>query len=99
MEPSTGKRTTASPNDVRQRAYIHEMAVPATAVSDWLRGADIKEILVRRMTDLGVSAEQAENLWAESLREPTWGGVASLDASVRYARSRPATDVKELTSQ
>lgn len=82
MDPMAGRRWL--PVDVvRAKLHIHDHAIDGEdwrifAESDVFRGP-----LEARLRDLGLGAAAAERLMASALSDPSWRGIATLDAAAR----------------
>src|SRR3954447_22741782 len=86
MDPAVGRRWV-SVIRLRSELYRHAMAVPA---ADWLEFARSKEFqdpLRSRLHTCGVRTAEAERSTSRSLAEPTWRGLATLDAALRLLTS------------
>jgi hypothetical protein len=70
--------------EAEARLLRHEMDLPAQALHASLKESFFLSPLTERMRRLGVGLDERARLLAEAQREPTWRGVAALDAAVRH---------------
>lgn len=82
MDPGTGRRWMSA-RRLLDELYEHQMPVPAEDWNEWARTKDFIKPLSRRLTDLGVSRGLRKRLINEALSDPTWRGLAGLDAATR----------------
>jgi ATP-binding cassette subfamily B protein len=87
MDPATGRRWPSA-RDFLAELYLHTQKVSAAGWRDWA-GADEKflGVLRRRLADLGVPRSASVELVARALTDPTWRGLAALDAATRATRA------------
>jgi ATP-binding cassette subfamily B protein len=83
MDPAVGRRWVTAASLLRE-VYTHEAVLPATDWREWASGDGFQIPLLRRMKDLGLRAGRARALIAEADREPSWKGLATLDAATRF---------------
>ncbi len=82
MDPSVGRRWMTEEALLRD-VYEHDMVVDADAWREFAATDAFRAPLVRRMTDIGVSAASARARFDMASRDPSWKGLARLDAAVR----------------
>ncbi|HET9989323.1 MAG TPA: cysteine peptidase family C39 domain-containing protein, partial [Kofleriaceae bacterium] len=80
MDPSKGRRWVR-PDDLARELYEHEMELPADAWRDWASEPLFVKPLELRLRALG--ARDPASYVARALEDPTWRGIATLDASTR----------------
>jgi ATP-binding cassette subfamily B protein len=80
MDPAGGRRWTSAAR-LRAELYVHEMAVPAGDWREWAGGDENLALLRRGLAELGVPAAE---LIAAATVDPSWRGLADLDAAVRW---------------
>ncbi|TXT17977.1 MAG: hypothetical protein FD138_4500, partial [Planctomycetota bacterium] len=85
MDPAVGRRWMRA-SQLLSMAYRHTQKVPAEAFESWVRSDDFQKVLARRISNLGVS-RAARTLLANAASEPTWRGLATLDAAIRLVAS------------
>jgi ATP-binding cassette subfamily B protein len=78
MDPSTGRRRMPLTR-LRDELYLHRMEVAADGWREWAGSAESTDVLARRLSALGTGRALID----EALRDPTWRGVAALDAALR----------------
>ncbi len=81
MDPARGRRWVRREAFLRD-VYVHAMNVPAEAFRDWAGGGGFIGPLRERLLPLGLPDAGAA-LVAAALADPTWRGLAALDAAVR----------------
>lgn len=85
MDPALGRRWV-SVAELLDRLFVHAMPVPAEAFREWAGTEEFLTGLRRRLRAL-VVAPLSERLVAEALGDPTWKGIACLDATVRLVQT------------
>jgi ATP-binding cassette subfamily B protein len=83
MDPAVGRRWMTAASLLRD-VYTHEAAVPAADWREWASSEGFQIPLVRRLKDLGLRGGRARALVAEADRDPSWMGLATLDAATRF---------------
>ncbi|HZH76640.1 MAG TPA: cysteine peptidase family C39 domain-containing protein, partial [Archangium sp.] len=85
MDPAQGRRWV-SVADLLDRLFVHAMPVSAEAFREW---AGTEEFLtgLRRRGQVLVGEALSERLVAEALGDPSWKGLACLDATVRLVQT------------
>ncbi|NVJ25653.1 MULTISPECIES: ATP-binding cassette domain-containing protein [Myxococcus] len=85
MDPALGRRWV-SVNELMDRLYVHALPVPAEGFREW---AGTEEFLAGMRLRLRALADStlSERLLAEALADPTWKGVACLDAAARMVQT------------
>ena len=82
MDPGAGRRWMS-----RQRfldeVFVHHFPVPAPAWREWAGTPNFLEPLHRRMRDLRLADKSITLLTDQALTDPSWRGLAALDAAVR----------------
>lgn len=82
MDPAVGRRWLASSqfaNDV----FCHNMLVPAEGWREFAVSQDFQAALQRRLGKAGLPWRATRRLVREALHQPSWHGLAALDAAVR----------------
>jgi ABC-type bacteriocin/lantibiotic exporter with double-glycine peptidase domain len=82
MDPAIGRRTVTAAR-LRDELYVHEMELPADAWRGWAAD-ELTAPLGRRLRALGMP-DPAPAL-AAALADPTWRGIAALDAAARMVQ-------------
>lgn len=96
MDPTFGRRLQRR-DDFLRRCYVHRHRVPAADWRDWAGSSELLEPLQERMFRLGL--KHVDDLIEDAVRDPTWRGLAGLDAAVRLGqalRSSGAMSVRDL---
>jgi ATP-binding cassette subfamily B protein len=83
MDPAVGRRWVRGP-EFLQQLYVHEHLVAAPDWRAWAGGDDFCRPLRRRLHDLGIG-RAARRLQEQALADPSWAGLARLDAGARMA--------------
>lgn len=86
MDPATGRRWTTV-GELLGEMYVHAMPVPAEAWREWAGSEDFLRVLQARMKRLGMDGEERGELVRETLADPGWRAMATLDAAVRMVAS------------
>ena len=81
MDPATGRRWVPAAEFLRD-LYVHEMAVPASAFTEWAISEQFLGPLRRRLADIGCGRELEPQI-AEALAEGGWRPIAGIDAATR----------------
>ncbi len=81
MDPARGRRWVRRASFLRD-VYVHTMNVPAEAFRDWAGSDGFLSPLRERMAPLGI-ADGGAALIATAIGDPSWRGLAALDAAVR----------------
>jgi ATP-binding cassette subfamily B protein len=81
MDPAGGRRWM-SVGRLAAELYVHEMPVPAADWREWAASDENLAPLRRRLAGLGVAAGPFVDA---AVADPTWHGLADLDAAVRWA--------------
>lgn len=80
MDPATGRYWTTV-RSVAQRLMVHTTPVPAESWRAWAGSEEATVVLARKLRDLGV--REPQDYLAPALADPSWRGLAKLDAAVR----------------
>ena len=80
MDPAKGRRWV-HPDELARELYEHEMELPADAWRDWAGEPLFVKPLELRLRGLG--ARDPAAYVARALEDPTWKGIATLDAATR----------------
>ncbi|MDQ6664799.1 MAG: ATP-binding cassette domain-containing protein [Acidobacteriota bacterium] len=83
MDPATGRRWI-HPDRFSKELYIHTMAVPAAAWSEFARGEEFQSAIRHRMGALGIGRDPIDRLAVEP---GGWENLAALDAGMRFCDS------------
>jgi ABC-type bacteriocin/lantibiotic exporter with double-glycine peptidase domain len=86
MDPATGRRWTGL-RQFLDSVYVHRMPVPASEWREWAGSEEFQGPLRAHLGELGLTPIETEALLGEALADPGWRPLATLDASVRMARS------------
>ncbi|HEY2730744.1 MAG TPA: cysteine peptidase family C39 domain-containing protein, partial [Polyangia bacterium] len=81
MDPARGRRWLRKAAFLRE-VYVHTMKIPAESFREWAGSDGFLLPLRRRLARLGL-ADSGEALVAAATGDPTWRGLAALDAAVR----------------
>lgn len=82
MDPAIGRRWQRSDAFVEQ-IYRHTQTVAASDWREWAGSAEFQVALRRRVMDLGIELESANQLMDAALSDTEWNGIARLDAALR----------------
>lgn len=82
MDPGRGRRWVKR-QKLLQELYIHGMPVAAADWHDWAGSADFMEPLRQRLQVLAINDDDVSSLLQQALAEPSWRGIAALDAATR----------------
>ena len=82
MDPARG-RLWMSRRAFAQQLYVHTTIVPASAWREWAETDEFLSPLRARLSALGVSRRDIDAHVADAIADPSWRGLAALDASVR----------------
>ncbi len=82
MDPGSGRRWIAS-SALLEQLYEHAMPVPAEDWREWAGSEEFCGTLSGRLADLGVGRRLRRSLLAKALENPSWQGLAALDAATR----------------
>ena len=89
MDPGSGRRWTTCAA-LAAELYLHRTRVPAAAWREWAASSEAIEPLDGRLRALGLEAGPRQKLMQGALADPTWRGLADLDAAARLAGSLAA---------
>jgi ATP-binding cassette subfamily B protein len=78
MDPGHGRRWLRL-SRLEQDLYRHTTKVPAAAWREWAEGEESQKVLMRRLDRLRVGHDRLKR----ALEDPSWRGVARLDAALR----------------
>ena len=82
MDPAVGRRWVACPEFARE-VYSHTMPAAASDWRDYAGSDDFQAALRQRLRSLGLPSIAIPRVCALALADPSWRGLASLDAGVR----------------
>ncbi|PTL85742.1 ATP-binding cassette domain-containing protein [Vitiosangium sp. GDMCC 1.1324] len=85
MDPAQGRRWV-SVTELLGRLFVHAMPVSAEAFREWAGTEEFLAGLRSRVSAL-VPGPLSERLVADALGDPTWKGLACLDATVRLVQT------------
>jgi ATP-binding cassette subfamily B protein len=63
--------------------YVHSVTVPAAEWREWAGSTEFIAPLTERLGRLGLSARERDSHMAAAVADPSWAGLAALDASAR----------------
>ncbi len=86
MDPGIGRRWVDE-KQLLAELDIHCLPMPARAFRDWAGTDGFLLPLVRRMSELHLTEERAADLIAQASDDPSWRGLAALDAATRMVTS------------
>jgi ATP-binding cassette subfamily B protein len=86
MDPATGRRWP-SLRRLLDEVYVHRMPVPAEGWREWAGSEEFLEPLRARLEELGLRREEFGAFIDAALADPTWRGLAALDAAARITHS------------
>jgi ATP-binding cassette subfamily B protein len=84
MDPAGGRRWMRTGQLMRE-LYQHRMTVPAVDWRAWAGTDECTGALRARLVALGVDRATADRLVTTAIADPSWRGVATLDATTRMA--------------
>ncbi len=84
MDPAVGRRWLRR-SDLLDLLYKHSLPVPAADWREWAGDQEFQATLHARLRAIG--GEDAAALSASALADPSWGGLARLDAATRMVAS------------
>lgn len=82
MDPAVGRRWL-SRRELLDQIYRHTMPVPAAAWREWAGSDEFLVPLRRRLEDIGLGSQTITYLLENAVADPTWRGLATLDAVTR----------------
>ncbi len=82
MDPASG-RQWRSTDSVIDSLYVHTAIVSAGEWRDWAGAPDFLKPLGGRLKAIGVARQERERLLSVALEDPSWHGLATLDAATR----------------
>lgn len=83
MDPATGRRWLTR-KSLLQELYIHTFPVPRQAWRDWAGTDGFIAPLNSRLELLEINPDRMARLLNKALDDPSWLGLAALDAAVRW---------------
>jgi ABC-type bacteriocin/lantibiotic exporter with double-glycine peptidase domain len=86
MDPTFGRRWTSAKrffDDI----YVHTQPVAGAEWRDWAGSEQFLHPLRRRLADLGASRSTTERLIGRAASDPSWQGLAAVDAAARMMQS------------
>ncbi len=82
MDPGAGRLWIGRAR-LLDELHVHTMALPAEAWREWAGGEGFLVVLRAQLRELGCAAARSETLVGTALADPSWRGLATLDAAVR----------------
>ena len=102
MDPAVGRRWLPAQRFLRE-VYRHTLPFDAAAWRLWAGSEGLRAPLQARLVALGLGEPDGRLLWAEAVADPTWLGLATLDAATRMGAAlvragalRRGTEVQRL---
>jgi hypothetical protein len=89
MTPDEGRKWIPRA-DFERSLHVEESTMPVDELREAMGAKDFTDALVARMTVLGEEPAAARALLGRAVAEPSWRGLAALDASIRELASAPA---------
>ena len=88
MDPASGRRWMTR-GQLSHELYEHAMSVPAEDWREWAGSEQGRSLVASQLSSLGIAKEAAWKLIesADADADPSWRGLASLDAAARAVRS------------
>ncbi len=86
MDPATGRRWT-TPGRFLDELYAHTATVPAADWRDWAGTEGYAAPLRQRLSNLGLDTAAIAPLIDSANDDPTWRGLATLDAAARMVET------------
>jgi ATP-binding cassette subfamily B protein len=86
MDPGIGRRWV-NEKDLRAELYIHRFPVPAQSFRDWAGTEGFLAPLRYRLGELHLTDARIAELVAQASADPSWRGLAALDAATRMVAS------------
>lgn len=84
MDPATGRRWLSGRRFLDE-VYVHAHVLPAADWRAWAGSEGMLDPLAAQLAGLGVKGRSAQELIGRAVDDPSWAGVAALDASTRMA--------------
>jgi ATP-binding cassette subfamily B protein len=86
MDPASGRRWMTR-SQLLHELYEHAMSVPAEDWREWAGSAQGRSLVANQLSSLGIAKEAVTKLIESAAADPSWRGLASLDAAARAVRS------------
>jgi ABC-type bacteriocin/lantibiotic exporter with double-glycine peptidase domain len=86
MDPARG-RLWLTRQAFLDQLVVHSMSVPATAWREWAGSEAFLKPLRKRLRDIGLTKKLANRLLEQALSDPSWRGLAAIDAGTRMIAS------------
>jgi ABC-type bacteriocin/lantibiotic exporter with double-glycine peptidase domain len=86
MDPARGRLWLTRQSFLDQMVH-HSMSVPAMAWREWAGSDAFLRPLRKRLSDVGLTKKAANAQMERALADPSWRGLASIDAGVRMIAS------------
>ena len=86
MDPAKGRRWIRC-KQLLEEIYVHRQSVPAEAWRQWAGSAEFLGPLTQRIAALRLADRERQRLIRDALADPTWRGLAALDAATRMLDS------------
>jgi len=86
MDPARG-RLWLTRQSFLDQLVVHSMSVPAAAWREWAGSDAFLTPLRKRLRNIGLTKKLANRLIEQALADPSWGGLAAIDAGTRMIAS------------
>jgi ATP-binding cassette subfamily B protein len=90
MDPARG-RLWLTHRSFLDQMVVHSMSVPAAVWREWAGSAAFLHPLRKRLSDIGLTRKETNAQTERALVDPSWRGLATLDAAVRMITSLQST--------
>jgi ATP-binding cassette subfamily B protein len=82
MDPAKGRRWLR-PRNLSDELYVHVQKVSANGWREWAGSVEFLDCVGERLAQLGLSYQLRQRLAAGAASDPSWRGLAALDAATR----------------
>ena len=86
MDPASGRRWMTR-GQLLHELHEHTMSVPAEDWREWAGSEQGRSLVASQLASLGIGKEPTGTLIESAAGDPSWRGLASLDAAARAVRS------------
>ena len=86
MDPASGRRWMTR-GQLLHELHEHTMSVPAEDWREWAGSEQGRSLVASQLASLGIGKEPTGTLIESAAGDPSWCGLASLDAAARAVRS------------
>ncbi|HEX7795013.1 MAG TPA: cysteine peptidase family C39 domain-containing protein, partial [Vicinamibacterales bacterium] len=86
MDPARG-RLWLTRQSFLDQLVVHSMSVPAIAWREWAGSEAFLTPLRKRLREIGLTKKLANGLLEQALADPSWRGLAAIDAGTRMINS------------